>query len=199
MESAERHRQWRQTVFGAIVDVLKKEESDWSDWAHASDPKSLERFRYARGVRCASELAIGYLAIKRLLSQGILTNAVVAPERSCGTGRMDLWIGDEPDAAGLGMEFKFLIGKHHLETVAKQARRLCKEQASDGKGAVDAAGFVLWGHGIDEESKLHPARFFLTQQPGWTGWIPEGNESFKAQYQGESKCHVWLWGADRLT
>lgn len=108
-----RNRERRHAVFKAVHEVLKREEQDWAlvleHVAEAERAKVREQFEWTWGVRSAGEVAVGHLATKLLVIERRLAGAFVWPERSCRGGRMDLWIGDDRDSDGLGVEFKFLM------------------------------------------------------------------------------------------
>jgi hypothetical protein len=61
------HRERRRTVFETVVSVLKDEQEDWA--AANSFPMASSVFKGAWGVRFAAEVAIGYLAVKRLMTR----------------------------------------------------------------------------------------------------------------------------------
>jgi hypothetical protein len=183
------HRKRRQLVFETIVRVLKDEQEEWTGANSSADAGKI--FTGAWGVRFAGEVAIGYLAVKRLMTRGrLLGDAVVAPEHACKGGRMDLWIGDKMKTPGLAIELKYLMGPREARTVRRQAVRLC------GAEYVTSAGFILWGHS-KEDSDWSFDQLFADQLSGWTPWILESKEGVPAPWREHDTLNVWLFGADR--
>jgi hypothetical protein len=182
------HRKRRQRVFETTVSVLKDEQEEWAA-ANSFPAGSRDLFSGAWGVRFAAEVAIGYLAVKRLMTRRLLENAFVSPEHACKGGRMDLWIGDETGTPGLAIELKYLMGPREARTVRRQAVRLCS--APDGD--VTSAGFILWGHSSDWGFD----QLFADQLAGWTSWTLESKEEVPAQWREHKTLNVWLFGAER--
>lgn len=190
LESENVHQKRRQRVFETIVSVLKDEQEDWAVANSFSTASSV--FSGAWGVRFAAEVAIGYLAVKRLMTRDLLRNVFVAPERACEGGRIDLWIGDKTGTPGLAIELKYLMGPREARTVRRQAVRLC----SAPKGDVTSAGFILWGHSKDD-SDWSFDQLFADQLPGWTPWILESKAGVPAPWREHDTLNVWLFGAER--
>ena len=182
-------------MFEAVHEVLKREEHDWArvleHVGEAERAEVRERFEWTWGVRSASEVAVGYLATKLLVIERRLGAAFVWPERSCRGGRMDLWVGDDRAAAGLGVEFKFLMSNHEASTVPGQAQRLRRDQT------VESAAFILWGHGVEEGTTLDPEKLFSEAEAGWSPWTAEVSKHFTAYYRGAKPMTVWLFSSDR--
>jgi hypothetical protein len=183
-------RETLKAVFSAVRHVLETEERDWAT-ALMANPHAHDRFDLVWGVRAANEVAIAYLAVKRLLVGGTLTAGVVCPERPCSSGRIDLWISAEPGTPGVGIEFKFLMSGREAATVRSQAERLCAQPDAT------AAAFVLWSHHVDPTWGEDCRDLFPAVAPGWTPWHLEERGSFPALYRRPTNCTVWMWICSR--
>ena len=71
------HSERRRAVFERVCEVLEREEADWA----RVEGRGTHRFQWTWGVRCASELAIGYMATKLFLLQRLDRREFVWPER----------------------------------------------------------------------------------------------------------------------
>jgi hypothetical protein len=101
---------------------------------------------------------------------------------------MDLWVADNRESRGLGIELKYLMSGQQAATVPAQAQRLRQD------GANESAAFILWGHGLDEHS---PDKLFVDADEGWTHWTREGIFHVDAEFRGSNRLSVWLFASDR--